>query len=262
MIKQSVLSLSGGMDSTSLLIKLLEEHNIVHTVSFDYGQKHKQELSCVDTILEYLREKGFSITHKLVDLTSLSSLLFSSLTTVNKTTPEGYYAEDNMKATVVPNRNSIFSSIIYGYALSIATMSNMDVQISLAVHQGDHNIYPDCRVGFFNTLTRAFQIGNWGSEKVSHYLPYIDKNKADILREAYTNCERLSLDFDFIFRNTNTSYSPLPDGRSEGKTGADIERILAFHELGRPDPFLYTEPWGVVLANALEVERNYYKNKK
>lgn len=258
MKNQSVLSLSGGMDSTSLLIKLLERGDIVHTLSFDYGQKHNIELFCAKTIVSYLKEKGFSVSHKQVDLTTLSTLLYSSLTTQGKQTPEGYYAEENMKDTVVPNRNAIFSSIVYAYALSIANMSGSDVQICLAVHAGDHKVYPDCRPEFFNVLSRAFQIGNWNSEKVNHYLPYLNMNKVDILREANMNCERLGLDFDFIFRNTNTSYSPLPDGRSEGKTGSDVERILAFHELGRPDPFLYTEPWETVLANALEVESNYH----
>ena len=85
------------------------------------------------------------------------------------------------------------------------------------------------------------------------YLPYLTGYKVTILHDALETCESLNLDFERIFKNTNTSYNPDKEGRSSGKSGADVERILAFHQIGRKDPVEYTEPWDLVLANALEI---------
>ena len=162
-----------------------------------------------------------------------------------------------MKQTVVPNRNAIFSSILYGYALSVSAKENVDVSVTLGVHSGDHAIYPDCRPEFYDALMRAFETGNWGSERVSVNLPYVDGDKESILRDAIISCDFLGLDFDTVFSNTNTSYSPDELGRSSGKTGADVERILAFHAIGRKDPVQYVEDWDAVLEHAIETERQF-----
>ena len=160
-----------------------------------------------------------------------------------------------MKQTVVPNRNAIFASILYGYALSIALREETDVVIALGVHSGDHAIYPDCRPEFYEAIAHAFEVGNWDSEKVTFHLPYIDGDKESILRDTEEALAALNLDFDTVFANTNTSYNPDSQGRSSGRSGADVERILAFHAIGRKDPVTYVESWESVLANALQVEQ-------
>ena len=162
-----------------------------------------------------------------------------------------------MKQTVVPNRNAIFSSVLYGYALSVSSREDVDVSVTLGVHSGDHAIYPDCRPEFYESLMLAFDIGNWGSERITSDLPYVDCDKTAILKDALASCEALDLDFDVVFGNTNTSYSPDKNGHSSGRTGADVERILAFHAIGRKDPVEYVDGWDVVLRNAIETQREY-----
>ena len=167
-----------------------------------------------------------------------------------------------MKATVVPNRNAIFASILYGYALSTSIREDVDVEIALGVHSGDHAIYPDCRPEFYESIGESFAMGNWDSERVSFNLPYIDGDKTIILRDALISCQKLGLDFDTVFANTNTSYNPDEEGRSSGKSGADVERILAFHEIGRKDPVEYIDSWEVVLSGALKAQLRHYVMKE
>ncbi|DAC55054.1 MAG TPA: peptide-methionine (R)-S-oxide reductase MsrB [Candidatus Poseidoniaceae archaeon] len=255
-MKIAVMALSGGMDSTSLLLRLLREGNTVYTIGFNYGQKHIVELSRAQDNIDYLSENGYKISHNVVDLSSLMSMFTGSLTS-NEDVPKGHYEEQQMKSTVVPNRNAIFSSMIYGYALSLSKQFECNVSISLGVHSGDHAIYPDCRPEFYQSLNEAFEKGNWDSENVNLDLPYIDGDKESILRDAIVSCEHLGLDFDTIFANTNTSYDPDEQGRSSGKTGSDIERILAFHAIGRKDPVIYQQDWQQVLDHALSVEKEY-----
>ncbi len=254
---RAVLSLSGGMDSTGLLMHLLANGSKVYGISFDYGQKHKLELSRLKANLDYLVAHDYEVTHRTVDISVLGSLYKSALTTDGWVVPEGHYEQDNMKETVVPNRNAIFSSIAYGYALSIANEAEEEVSLCLGVHSGDHAIYPDCRPEFYEAIHNAFALGNWDSERVSMYLPYLDGDKHTILKDAQKAINQLGLDFNEIFGNTNTSYDPDPQGRASGKTGADIERILAFHRLGVPDPVLYTDSWEVVLQNALKEQEEF-----
>ena len=182
---------------------------------------------------------------------------FSGALTSTESIPKGHYEENQMKATVVPNRNAIFSSIIYGYALSMSKKLNTDVIISLGVHSGDHAIYPDCRPEFYRILNEAFALGNWDSDNVTLDLPYIDGDKTTILLDAIESCKVLGLEFDTIFANTNTSYEPDETGRSSGRTGSDIERILAFNAIGRKDPVEYQSNWDDVLSHALSVEAEY-----
>ena len=255
-MKIAVMALSGGMDSTSLLLRLLREGNTVYTIGFNYGQKHIVELSRAQDNIDYLSENGYKISHNVVDLSSLMSMFTGSLTSKEEV-PKGHYEEQQMKSTVVPNRNAIFSSMIYGYALSLSKQYECNVSISLGVHSGDHAIYPDCRPEFYQSLNKAFELGNWDSENVKLDLPYIDGDKESILRDAMVSCEHLSLDFNTIFANTNTSYDPDEQGRSSGKTGSDIERILAFHAIGRKDPVMYQQDWQQVLDHALSVEKEY-----
>ena len=257
MIKNAVISLSGGMDSTSLLLYLINKNYNIYALSFDYGQKHKIELDRAKLNIEYLQSKDISIKHKILDISDSIDILKSSLTNDDKKVPYGYYKEENMKSTVVPNRNSIFSSFLYAYALSINKDTNKKVDITLGVHAGDHDIYPDCRLEFYEKLFDAFKIGNWNTENIKFHLPYLNYTKADILKSALHACKNLDLNFEKIFKNTITSYEPDNNGISNGKTASDIERILAFNELGIQDPLKYKTSWNEVLKHALDYEKKY-----
>ena len=259
---RAVMALSGGMDSTGLLMRLLAEGYKVSCISYDYGQKHIIEIDRAIQNINYLMNNGIEVEHKITDLSDVMGLFHSSLITGGEEIPEGHYEEEQMKSTVVPNRNAIFSSILYGYALSIALKEDIDVKIALGVHSGDHAIYPDCRPEFYESLGDSFALGNWDSERVSFHLPYIDGDKESILRDALVSCGKLGIDFDTVFANTNTSYNPDVNGRSSGTSGADVERILAFHAIGRRDPVEYVSSWEDVLNGALKSQLRYHVMKE
>lgn len=261
-LMRAVMALSGGMDSTGLLMRLLADGYTVSCISYEYGQKHNIELERAKSNVQYLSENGIDVEHRIVDISSAVGLFHSALTSEEIDIPEGHYEEEQMKATVVPNRNAIFASIVYGYALSVALKEDTDVIIALGVHSGDHAIYPDCRPEFYQSLGEAFAIGNWDSEKVTFHLPYISGDKETILRDALVTCQKLNLDFDTIFANTNTSYNPDKDGRSSGTSGADVERILAFHAIGRKDPVEYVTSWEDVLSAALKSQLRHHVMKQ
>lgn len=253
MRKLAVISLSGGMDSTCLLIWLLARGYQVFALSFNYGQKHDVELERLQKNLQYLKEKGYEIPWTLIDISFLPNIYKSSLLNGQEDVPQGHYEEENMKSTVVPNRNGIFSSFVYGYGLSLAKEYNSPVDICLGVHSGDHAIYPDCRPEFYKDLEQVFKSGNWDSENVNFELPFLHENKTSILKECLRDCEFLSLDFDTVLANTNTSYNPTPEGLSSGTSGADIERIEAFYNINRKDPVPYVGGWDFALENALKI---------
>ena len=260
--KQAVLSLSGGMDSSTLLLHLLANGYKVTALSFDYGQKHRVELERAQELVDYLKANDIHIKYQVIKLDGLTSLLNSALVTGGEEVPEGHYAEDNMKATVVPNRNKIFSSLVQSVALSIANETESDVSISLGIHAGDHAIYPDCRQEFRDADMEAFQIGNWDSERVSYYTPYLEGDKFTILQDGLQACDTLGLDFDEVYKRTNTSYKPFPSGNSDYKSASSVERIEAFIALGRPDPVQYEDEtgpvdWEVAKAHAEEVLSSY-----
>ena len=259
---RAVMALSGGMDSTGLLLRLLADGYKVSCISYEYGQKHRIELERAKANIEYLEGEGHQVEHKIADLSSAMSLFHSALTSDDIEVPEGYYEEEQMKITVVPNRNAIFASILYGYALSVSHREDCDVEIAMGVHSGDHAIYPDCRPEFYSAIAGAFALGNWGSDRVSFHLPYIDGDKETILRDALESCSVLNLDFETIFENTISSYNPDSQGRASGTSGADIERILAFHALGREDPIEYTKPWKDVLQGALNSQLRFHVMKQ
>ena len=263
MAKQAVLSLSGGMDSSSLLLHLLANGYEVTALGFDYGQKHKVELERAKSLVEYLNSKDQKVKYQVIKLDGLQQLLNSALVTGGADVPEGHYEQDNMKATVVPNRNKIFSSLIQAAALSIATKNIGDdctvgqpVEIAMGIHAGDHAIYPDCRQEFRDADFEAFKIGNWDSDLVQVTTPYLDVTKFEILEDGLRSCEALGLDFNEVYKRTNTSYKPIfirhswsdtqGNWYSDYKSAASVERIEAFIKLGRPDPVEYADETGPV----------------
>lgn len=263
--KQAVLSLSGGMDSSTLLLHLLANDYEVTALSFDYGQKHRVELERAQSLVNYLGENGIDVKYQVIKLDGLTSLLNSALVEGGDEVPEGHYEQENMKETVVPNRNKIFSSLTQAVALSIANQTESEVHISLGIHAGDHAIYPDCRQEFRDADYEAFVIGNWDAERVKYYTPYLEGDKLTILRDGIEACIALGIDFDEVYRRTNTSYKPIQhDGvwYSDYKSASSVERILAFIELGRPDPVAYADEtgpveWGSVSSHAREIEESY-----
>jgi 7-cyano-7-deazaguanine synthase len=248
--KHAIVSLSGGMDSSTLLLKCLNKFETVTAISFDYGQKHRVELERAQSLVNYLCNKDVRIANKLryrsIKLDGLVDLLDSALVTGGDEVPEGHYAEDNMKATVVPNRNKIFASITQAIALSVANKTKEDTVIALGIHAGDHSIYPDCRQEFRDADDHAFRVGNWEAEKVSYYTPYLEGDKFTILKDGESLCNELHIDFNEVYKRTNTSYKPYPSGNSDYKSASSVERIEAFMRLGRPDPVQYEDDNGLV----------------
>jgi len=257
MKKQAVISLSGGMDSSTVLLNLLAHDYKVTAVSFDYGQKHNVELERASELIEYLDKAGYPVKYQRITLQGLVSLLNSNLVKGGEDVPEGHYEEDNMKDTVVPNRNKIFSSIIQAVALSIANEKNCDVNIAMGIHAGDHAIYPDCRQEFRDADYEAFKEGNWDADKVKYITPYLYGDKFDILKDGEVCCEKLNLDFDEVYKRTNTSYKPDAEGRSDYKSASSVERIEAFIKLGRKDPVEYVDGWEVAKKHVKQLLLNY-----
>lgn len=299
-MKKAVLSLSGGMDSSSLLLHLLANGYEVTALGFDYGQKHKVELERAASLVKYINSdpsQGFlsmdysKVNFQIIKLDGLSQLLNSALVTGGADVPEGHYEQDNMKETVVPNRNKVFSSLIQAVALSIATKGKKSkVEIAMGIHAGDHAIYPDCRQEFRDADMEAFKIGNWDSELVTVTTPYLKLNKFDILEDGQKSCDILGLDFNEVYKRTNTSYKPIKittehkwfktddEGEvygdeqttsidtwySDYKSAASVERIEAFIKLGRPDPVEYADEngpttWEVAKAHVEEVLAQHSK---
>ena len=257
MAKNVVVSLSGGMDSSTLLLRCLSEYDNVTALSFDYGQKHRVELERAQSLVDYLNESGQNITYQVIKLDGLVNLLNSALVAGGDDVPEGHYEQENMKATVVPNRNKIFASITQAVALSAANANGLDTDIALGIHAGDEAVYPDCREEFRQADLEAFRIGNWDSEKVNTWAPYLEVMKYDILKDGERLCDELGIEFDEVYKRTNTSYKPYPSGNSDYKSASSVERIEAFIKLGRPDPVQYEDETGPVDFNVAKahVER-------
>ena len=181
MAKNVVVSLSGGMDSSTLLLRCLSEYDQVTAISFDYGQKHRVELERAQSLVDYLNANGQTVNYQVIKLDGLVNLLNSNLVEGGEDVPEGHYEEDNMKATVVPNRNKIFASITQAVALSAANANGNDTDIALGIHAGDHAIYPDCRQEFRDLDYQSFISGNWDADRVTYLTPYLDGDKFTIL---------------------------------------------------------------------------------
>jgi 7-cyano-7-deazaguanine synthase len=215
--------ISGGMDSTVLAYELAAQGELAALISFNYNQLHKKEL-------DYARQTAMRlhIPHEVIDLKSIAPLLKgSALTDHAVKVPTGHYAAENMKATVVPNRNAIMLSIAYAWAISLKADA-----VAFAAHSGDHEIYPDCREPFIAALQQALNLGNeWDGAK--HILsPYVGISKADIVV--------LGTRLDVPFELTWSCYGRAPFHC--GRCGTCVERAEAFFLAGVQDPTTYADP--------------------
>jgi 7-cyano-7-deazaguanine synthase len=211
---KTVIVLSGGMDSTTLLYKLLAEGKEVKAISFNYGQRHSRELLQAAKTCEAL-----GVEHKIVDMTFLKEIVSNSALTSDIEVPEGHYEDETMKLTVVPNRNMIMASIAIGWAVN----EDYD-EIALGVHAGDHAIYPDCRPEFIHALREVAAIANF--KAIGVYTPYLHVDKGDIAIEGKV------LNVDYSMTHTCYKGGDVPCG----VCGACQERAEAFIKAGVPDP--------------------------
>jgi 7-cyano-7-deazaguanine synthase len=199
---KTILVYSGGMDSTTLLYKLCADGDKVLCLSFNYGQRHKKELLAAQKICRKLK-----VPHKIVDITAMKSLMSGSALTSNIQVPEGHYQAKNMKSTVVPNRNMIFLSLAIAQAVSL----KFDC-VAIAVHAGDHAIYPDCRPEFIKKMNAVSRIANY--EKIKIHAPFLNLTKKQIAK--------IGGKLKVPFGETWTCYKGL--SKPCGKCGACVER--------------------------------------
>jgi 7-cyano-7-deazaguanine synthase len=176
---KALVLLSGGMDSVTLAYFASKQYDVRLALSFNYGQRHKKEL---DFAREHAARLGAE--HRIIDLSHLCDLLKgSSLTQDDIIVPDGHYAEETMKATVVPNRNAMMLSIAYAAGISGGYSA-----LFTAVHAGDHFIYPDCRPEFISALDTALEIGNAGfnPQGLKIMAPFVNMTKAEIASTAHS----------------------------------------------------------------------------
>lgn len=214
---KTLVILSGGLDSTTLLYDSVKWSSHLEAISFFYNQKHKRELELAAKTCEKL-----GIKHTIIDISFLGEISKSALTTQDHEVPEGHYADENMKQTVVPNRNMIMMSIAAAYALN-----NDFGQMTIGVHAGDHAIYPDCRAGFIGYMAKAFSMCDWN--KLSLRAPYLRMSKGDIIKRG------LQLNVDYSL--TQTCYKG--GEKACGKCGSCVERLEAFAQNNATDPLDY-----------------------
>jgi 7-cyano-7-deazaguanine synthase len=197
-------------------------------------------------LIDYLADNGHKVNYRQIQLNGLVDLLDSALVEGGDDVPEGHYENDNMKETVVPNRNKMFASITQAVALSIANKTEETCDIALGIHSGDHSIYPDCRQEFRDADDKAFREGNWDAHRVGYYTPYLQTDKLGILKDGQELVKELGITFNDVYKRTNTSYKPYPSGNSDYKSASSVERIEAFIDLGVDDPVQYEDESGEV----------------
>ena len=223
--KKLVIGLSGGMDSATLLGILLEQGAEVHCCIFYYGSKHnKYENKAAKDIIKFYQNQNMPVFDYKINISKVMELFKSNLLLSGGEIPEGHYAEDVMKQTVVPGRNLIFSSIMAGLAESIGAQA-----VGLGVHSGDHHIYPDCREDFIMSLDSTVLLSSDKAVKI--HTPLLFDDKTSILKKGY------KCDPPVPYHLTRTCYKD--QVLSCGKCGACSERLEAFQNIGILDPIKY-----------------------
>ncbi|PAJ74168.1 7-cyano-7-deazaguanine synthase QueC [Pseudoalteromonas sp. NBT06-2] len=217
MSQKVVVIYSGGMDSYTVLNKALRDGYEVYALSFDYGQRHVKELD-----VAALACKDLDVHHKIVDISAINQIIGGSSLTDDIDVPEGHYEAENMKSTIVPNRNMILLSLAVGYAVSLKAC-----KVYYGAHSGDHAIYPDCRPEFVKKMDDVCRIANY--DEVEIVSPYLKNSKIDILTDG--------LEMNLDYSQTWTCYN----GREKacGKCGACQERLEAFKLNNVIDPISY-----------------------
>jgi len=220
---KSVVIFSGGLDSSTLLYKLKAEDHNVYTISFIYGQKHSRELDSAKDISALL-----GVSHKIVDISSISSVLDSALTNPNTkipNVPASAQFYETLKTTVVPNRNAIFLSIATGYAQSIGAKN-----LYYAAHHSDRGMYPDCRPEFILQFEKLARL-SLDNEEFHVESPFVNMTKGEIVK--------LGNELNVPFGLTWSCYE---GGEKHcGSCSACRERKKAFDEAGINDPTVYRE---------------------
>lgn len=209
-VMKTILIYSGGMDSTTLLYKLLDEGDSVFALSFNYGQRHRKELHAAAKICKKLQVAGKKITHKIIDIRAARSLMQNSALTSRIRVPEGHYKDKTMRQTVVPNRNMVFIALAIAQAVSLKAD-----RVAIAVHAGDHAIYPDCRPRFIKAMQAAAHVANYKPIKI--YAPFLNKTKREIAK--------IGCGFGVPFEDTWTCYKGLAEPCEV--CAACVERIEA-----------------------------------
>jgi len=218
----TLLVCSGGLDSVVLAHDLSARGELAALIGFDYGQRHRKELGFAQAAARRL-----AVPYHPVDLTAIQGLLSGSALTDAVEVPDGHYAEATMKATIVPNRNAIMLTIAFG----LASARGMDA-VAIAVHGGDHFIYPDCRPGFVEAFDAMQRHALEGYAEVRLVAPFVERSKADIVR----NGARTGKPFD-------ETWSCYRGGEIHcGRCGTCVERREAFALAGVEDPTVYEDP--------------------
>lgn len=216
-----IVVVSGGMDSVTLA-HVVHEHHDVELVSFDYGQRHRKEIEFAARCAARLESP-----HHVVDLRNITNLISRSvLTDHTRDVPDGHYAENTMRQTVVPNRNAIMMNIAAGYAITAGASA-----VATGVHAGDHYIYPDCRPEFIGALDKMLNLANEGFVPPTFRVmaPFVTSTKGDIVRRG------AALDVPFV-----ETWSCYKGGDVHcGACGTCFERREAFTEAGVTDPTEY-----------------------
>ena len=217
-MKDSVIIVSGGMDSITLLYD--KKNEIALGISFNYGSNHNVK----EIPLAEMHCRRLGIKHIIINLDFMGQYFKSSLLEGGEAIPEGNYADENMKSTVVPFRNGIMLSI----AIGIAESNNLK-KVLIANHGGDHTIYPDCRPEFIKAIDAAAYAGTFVNAHVE--APYTHITKGDIARIG----KRLGLDY----AETWSCYKGAD--KHCGRCGTCIERKEALTEAGIDDTTEYEE---------------------
>ena len=218
----TIVICSGGLDSVTLAHKTAAERRLAALLSFDYGQRHVKEVESARACAARL-----GVPHRVVDLRGVGAALSGSALTDDVAVPDGHYAEDTMKITIVPNRNAIMLTVAFGMAAAQKAGA-----VAAAVHGGDHFIYPDCRPGFVAAFRAMQDHALDGVANVDLWTPYVHGSKADIVSDG----ARLGVPF----AETWSCYKG--GARHCGRCGTCVERREAFHLAGVPDPTDYDDP--------------------
>ncbi len=219
---KTIVICSGGLDSVSLAHKVAAENELIGLVSFDYGQRHRKEVEFAEAAASRL-----SVPFDLIDIRQVGQFLSGSALTDDVSVPDGHYAEETMKVTVVPNRNAIMLTIAFG----VAAAKQADA-VAAAVHGGDHFIYPDCRPAFVDAFQAMQDKALDGYADVKLYTPFVHIPKSAIVTEGARH--------NTPFVETLSCYK---GGAVHcGRCGTCVERREAFALAGIDDPTDYADP--------------------